>query len=231
MIDIQFHVASLLKDGSGIWRMWRQIFCEPCLTFQSWPHRTQSSQATLAPGPHLTWPQTTCPPFLLRSNHAFPKNTENRPGTANHTIVFSACFQHQHLLVTQQFHYFPVLTLQPSTPEEPYPAHVGHKCSKLMGVWWKGLQTCSQTPNATSEAGPEALHSSPSSHQTSCCSSLPFGSHRDLPVVDQSCLEKEENALCQNRYSPRQRKTRSQHTKIVESTISRKETSSGTSDP
>lgn len=76
MIEPQYHVASLLKDGSGRCRVWRQIFCMPCLTFRSQLHHTQSSQATLAPGPHLMWPQTKRPPLMPHSHHPFPKNTD-----------------------------------------------------------------------------------------------------------------------------------------------------------
>lgn len=166
---------------------------------------------------------------MLHSNHPFPKNTENRPGMANRTIFFLECFQHQHPLGTQQFCYFTVLALQSSTPKEPYPVHAGHNRSKLM-VWWKGVQTCSQTPNVTSDAGPAALHSSPSSHQTSC-SALPFGSHRDLPVVDPKLPWEGRECLMPKLLLTEAKKTCSQHTKLAERTVSRTETSSGTSDP
>lgn len=109
-----------------------------CLTPLSMDtHYTRSSRATLTPGSHPKWPQTKCPPSC-HTHYPFLNNTENRLGTANHTIFFSECFQHQHVLYTQRFCYFTGLTLQSSTPKRPHPACVGNQCWQTDGGLVKG---------------------------------------------------------------------------------------------
>lgn len=59
--------------------------------------------------------EVSFPPVTLSPSFPEEHRKQTRDGTPHHILL--GMFQHQYLLVTQQFRYFTVLTLQSSTPK------------------------------------------------------------------------------------------------------------------
>lgn len=142
---------------------------------------------------------------MPHSYHPFPKNTENRPGTANCTIflrMFSTSTSFSHSTISLLYSArSPVLHTQRAIPST--------RRQHMLANWWgSGEKGCRHV--AKHQTWPQKQDQWPYFH---LLHHIRPAAHPFLLEVTeicllwtQSCLEKEENALCQNRYLLRQRK-------------------------